>query len=290
MHNNSTGLLRHIKALNHWNKAHFRPLTISGQAVGFVKDFMCEALSQWPQYFSITRDKVDLVVGENHFDELSLVLEEVVHRLVEQQVIPGYLGESYPVTGKNREQQFALLDRGAAGYFGIRTYGQHLNGYVKTEAGLKLWIARRSADRIQFPNRLDNLVAGGLPQNLSLQENLLKECQEEADIPEYLVNNARASGALSYCCEVEIGLKPDTLYCYDLELPESFIPCNTDGEVAEFKLMDLPTVFNLVLETDEFKPNCNLVILDFFIRHGFIGPEYVDYQELVNDLQESYGQ
>ena len=248
---------------------------------------MCRALTQWPQHFSITHRRVDLLQGEHDFLAASEVLDEVVHALAEQGIISKYLGEIYPVTGASREQQYALLDRGAAAYFGIRTYGQHLNGYVKTDEGLKIWIARRAPDRIVFPNRLDNMVAGGLPQNLSLEQNLLKECQEEAGMPEYLVKRAIATGAVSYCCETDTGLKPDTLYCYDVELPESFIPQNTDGEVAEFQLMDVQSVIELVRDSDEFKTNCNLVLLDFFIRHGMINPDQPGYLELVSGLHPS---
>ncbi len=276
--------LRHVDALNLWHPDHFRPFFISGQRVGYLKEYMCRALAQWPEYFSISEQQVDLITTEDHFNQASQRLDEVVHALVDQNIIHKYLGEIYPVTGANREQHFALLDRGAAGYFGIRTYGQHLNGYVKSDEGIKLWVARRSADRINFPDKLDNIVAGGLPHSLSLADNLLKECKEEADIPDHLVAQSVSTGAISYCCETETGLKPDTLYCYDLRLTESFIPRNTDGEVAEFIKMDVREVLELVLETDEFKTNCNLVLLDFFIRHGTLTPDQPGYLELVAGL------
>lgn len=276
--------LRHVASLNCWHRDHFRPFYISGQRVGYLKEPMYRALAQWPQYFSISDERVDLLTEMHDVQLASQRLDEVVHALVDQGIIRKYLGEIYPVTGANREQHYALLDRGAAGFFGIRTYGQHLNGYVKTDDGIKIWVARRSADRMQFPNRLDNIVAGGLPYKLSLEQNLLKECQEEADMPEQLVKRAIATGAVNYCCETDIGLKPDTLYCYDVELPASFIPHNTDGEVAEFRLMDLQSVIELVRDSDDFKTNCNLVLLDFFIRHGMLNPDQPGYLELVTGL------
>ncbi len=244
---------------------------------------MCEALVQWPEYFSISAQKVEYIANSD-MQACSRTLDKVVHQLIDQGVIAHYLEEVYPVTGNNRNPLFATLDRGSAAYFGIRAYGQHLNGYVRDEHGLSLWVARRAADRIHFPNMLDNMVAGGLPHDLSLEDNLVKECQEEANLPADLVKNARATGAISYCCETEVGLKPDTLYCYDLELPRSFMPQNTDGEVAEFVLWDIREVIQSVLNTDNFKANCNLVILDFCIRHGFINPGQADYLELVNGL------
>ena len=189
----------------------------------------------------------------------------MVAALVEQGIIAHHLDELYPVTGSDRDLHYASLDRGAAAYFGIRAYGQHVNGYVHDDAGLRMWIGRRAADRIRFPNKLDNVVAGGLPQNKSLAENLIKECHEEAGLSAALASSARAVGAVSYCRQTEIGLKPDTLYCYDLELPRTVVPNNTDGEVAEFKLLDIQQVIDLIQDTDEFKTNCALVIIDFVI-------------------------
>ena len=277
-------LLRHIDDLNRWDPQHFLSWYIADQQVGFVKHQLVDALAQWPNYFLISDTSVHLVADVDTIEQRSLVLAEVVQALLQQGVIQHHLGENFPVTGSSRDQLLAKLDRGAATYFGIRSYGQHLNGYVRGDRGLQLWVARRAADRIRFPNMLDNLVAGGLPENLSLQDNLLKECKEEANIPPDLVSNAQPVGAVSYCRETETGLKPDTLYCYDLELPESFVPQNTDGEVAEFQLLPVAEILELIRYRNEFKPNCNLVNLDFLIRHGLIDAEEPDYLELVAGL------
>ena len=40
-----------------------------------------------------------------------------------------------------------------------------------------------------------------------------------------------------------------------------------------------------VAETREFKFNCNLIVIDFLIRHGLIGPERPDYIEIVEGLR-----
>ena len=151
---------------------------------------------------------------------------------------------------------------------------------------MKLWIARRAADRRHFPNKLDNLVAGGLPSNLSLEENLVKECMEEAAIPEVLAKQAEPVGSVRYCRETEAGLKPDMLYCYDLELPADFIPQNTDGEVADFYLADMDEAARLVCCSDDFKLNCNLVLIDFFLRHGVIGQDHEEYSSLIAGLRD----
>ncbi|MCB1727966.1 MAG: NUDIX domain-containing protein, partial [Gammaproteobacteria bacterium] len=174
----------------------------------------------------------------------------------------------------------------AAAYFGVRSFGQHLNGFVRRPDGIHMWIGRRARDRLLFPGALDNMVAGGLPHALGLDENLVKECREEAGVPEALARKAVPVGALSYNRVAPRGFRRDVLYCYDLELPEDFVPQNTDGEVEAFMLLPLAEVAAIVHETDDFKLNCNLVIIDFLIRHGWLDPQTPEYLALVLGLRQ----
>jgi 8-oxo-dGTP pyrophosphatase MutT (NUDIX family) len=148
-----------------------------------------------------------------------------------------------------------------------------------------MWIGRRARDRKIFPGALDQLVAGGLPYGIGLRENLIKECQEEAGMPESLSGSATPVGVLTYNRITERGFRPDVLYCYDLELPEDFRPVNNDGEVEEFKLLPIEEVARLVRETDEFKLNCNLVVIDFLVRHGLITPDHPEYLGIATGLR-----
>jgi len=280
------GYLRHIHELNQWEPDHFRAFYVAGRRVGHLKEAMWQALGQWPERFRVTPGRVEFRDPIGTFEGRSQALDRVCQALLEQGVISHLHGERYPVTAEGRDEALATIDRAAAPYFGLRAYGQHLNGYVRGEKGLMLWIARRAADRVNFPGRLDNMVAGGLPQALGLRENLLKECREEAAVPAGLASRAIPTGALSYRKETQVGLKPDTIYCYDLELPVDFVPRNTDGEVAEFYLMGVREVARIVRESDEFKLNCNLVIIDFLIRHGIIDPQQRGYLQLVEGLHE----
>ena len=178
-----------------------------------------------------------------------------------------------------------LLDRACAPHFGVRAFGQHLNGFVRDGERLKMWIGRRAADRRTYPLHLDNLVAGGLPWGMTLADNLRKECREEADIPPDLADLARPVGAVTYCRDSKRGLKPDLMYCYDLELPSDFVPRCTDGEVESFHLWPVERVMETVAETNEFKLNCNLVIIDFLVRRGYIPPDSPDYLQIIQGLR-----
>ena len=77
-----------------------------------------------------------------------------------------------------------------------------------------------------------------------------------------------AIGAVSYAYLDEDGnARRDVLYCYDLELPADFTPRPVDGEVERFDLRPVEWVVEKVVEGMEYKPNCNLVLIDFFVRY-----------------------
>ncbi len=52
------------------------------------------------------------------------------------------------------------------------------------------------------------MVAGGLPHGVSLQDNLLKECEEEAGLAPELARNAVPVGAITYNRVSKKGLSP----------------------------------------------------------------------------------
>ncbi len=84
----------------------------------------------------------------------------------------------------------------------------------------------------------------------------------------------------------EWGLKPDTLFLYDLEVPADFTPRNTDGEISRFYLMEPGEILDLLRDGYRFKFNVPLVLIDFFIRHGLLSPDTEpDYVALVRGLR-----
>ena len=65
------------------------------------------------------------------------------------------------------------------------------------------------------------------------------------------------------------------LFVYDLELPQGVVPVSTDGEVERFELMPIARVIEILRDTDDFKFNVNLVLIDFLARHGLLDPDKV---------------
>ena len=275
--------LDRIRACNGWDPAGFVPFLVDGARRGWIRHGFAERLAQWPEAFLVEGQTVRLHPALVGFRQRSLALAEVLERLVGQGALPYLHGEKYPV-GPAWDRPEFVIDRAAAPWLGIRAYGQHINGFVRDGEGLLMWVGRRARDKRNFPLRLDHLAAGGLPHGITMADNLAKECWEEAGIPAELALKSTPVGAITYCRETKTGLKPDTVYCYDLELPADFQPRCTDGEVEDFQLMPLQQVQELIAETDEFKPNCSLVIIDFLIRRGRLGPESGYYLEIIRGL------
>ena len=75
--------------------------------------------------------------------------------------------------------------------------------------------------------------------------------------------------------------------CFDLELPEDFTPRANDGEVESFELWPVQRVVETVRDTTDFKYNCNLVLIDFFVRHGLLAADDRDFFEIVAGLRQA---
>ncbi len=206
------------------------------------------------------------------------------------QVLDGWRNELYPVYGPKRELLFSM-ERSASALFGIVTYGVHMTAYTHTADGMKLWTPRRAATKQTYPNMLDNTVAGGLSTGEKPFECLVRESMEEASLPEDVVRNAQACGTMTYFhvrdrrAGGEVGLcQPECQYVYDLELPEDVVPQPGDNEAIDFQLLTVQAAQSL-MACGHFKPNCALLLVEFFVRHGIITAENErDYLEIVSRL------
>jgi hypothetical protein len=277
-------LYDHIVACNTHDLGNFRPFIVAGEGVGWVRHELAGKLGRWPEIFELADDKVTLLESVGGVEDRTAAMAGVCEALVAENQLPPNRAEQFPVVAAFGDAPVMRLDRAWVPAFGVTAFGVHVNGFVETPSGPELWIGVRSADSLVDPGKLDNMVAGGQPAGLSLEENVVKEAAEEASAPEALARQARPAGAVSYAMEVPIGLRRDVLFLYDLRVPEDFRPASRDGEHSGFKKMPAAQALRLVDETGEFKFNVNLVIIDFAIRHGVLTPDHPDYLKLVRDL------
>ncbi len=275
--------LQRIAECNRHEPGRYLPLVIGPTCIGHIRRDRVRTLLDLGAGFTLRGGHIELP-GDD-FARRTECLREVVEGLAAGGAIRRPTGELYPLAPHPRAAPLALLERAAVAWFGAASCGVHLNGFVRTPRGIEMWIAERSHSKATHPGKLDNMVAGGQPHGLSLRANLIKECAEEAGIDAALASRASAVGVVSYVLEDDSGLKPDTLYCYDLELPDEFRPRCVDGEVERFVRMPIVDVASLVARTDRFKFNCNLVVIDFLLRHGLLDEEDPNLPTIASGLR-----
>lgn len=263
--------------------------------LGYMLPSVAEVFRGVPNWDINDDDRIlTLTVGTNA-DERSEAIKNTLLALKETghfKVLQKWRNELYAVYGRGRELLFNL-DRSASPLFGVVTYGVHMSAYTKSKEGeLKIWVPRRARSKQTYGGMLDNAVAGGMASGESAFECIVRESAEEASLPDDLIRSkVKSCGTVTYFhirTEKAGGetrlLQPECQYIYDIELPEDVVLKPGDGEAEEFYLWSVEEVQE-AMKKGEFKPNCALVMLDFFIRHGILTAENEkDYIEIVSRL------
>jgi 8-oxo-dGTP pyrophosphatase MutT (NUDIX family) len=274
----------HIVSCNNYDPARVVPLFAGEDRVGLLRRDNAAALRRFSDVFAVADDRVSLL-ARGDVTAVSGAVDAVVDVLVAEKRIPKSRSETFDVAPRWGAPVVFRLDRGAVPFFGTRAYGVHLNGYRRDGSTLDLWVGRRAPDKSVAPDKLDNLVAGGIGNGHGLEETLLKEGEEEASLPRGLASRAVPAGAVSYRMENDLGIRDDVLFVFDLEVPADFVPKNQDGEIVRFELMPASAVLDRVRTSDDFKFNVNLVILDFALRHGVLRPDDPEFLDVATGLR-----
>ncbi len=251
------GFLRHIQACNNVVLPDDRlPFRIGAVQVGWLKPDFAARLAAFPE----------ITTGANGVTLTDGAALPAIARQLADAGCYRWREEEFDIRAEPEGPVLARLDRGALPSFGVLALGVHVNGLVHRRDGLHVWIARRAANKQLDPSKLDHIVAGGVPAGLSPAETLVKEAEEEAAVPASLARRAVEVARIGYAMERSEGLRRDLLHCYDLDLPEDFLPHAADGEVESFELWPIDRVVQTVRDSDAFKFNVNLVLIDLFQR------------------------
>ncbi|XP_060788593.1 thiamin pyrophosphokinase 2 isoform X2 [Neoarius graeffei] len=247
---------------------------IAGQHVGWIRPDVASVLHRFPDVFCTVAGAIELCPTLDSYERRTQAVEVVLQK--------------YAVMPRFCDTPLMDIERAATSLFGVKRYGVHVNGFSRDREGkLSMWLGRRSNTKQTYPGKLDNLAAGGLAAGCSVKHTLVKECEEEACIPPSLAQRAQPVGTISYTYEDDEGVFPECQFVFDLELPNDFKPQIGDGEVQEFYFYPIDKVKELIT-SEEFKPNCAMVVLDFLIRHSVIEPDSeLYYQEFVVGLHRS---
>lgn len=274
---------------------HLRVVNIS-TTIGYILPPVLNMLRSLPNWEVNDADCIVVLTGGSNAEERSALVEQtlLIMRETERfEVLKKWRNEPFPVFGPNKEVLFNI-ERCASSLFGVVTYGVHALAYVLPRvegAGIKVWVPRRARAKQTYGGMLDTTAAGGISSGEMPLETLIKECREEASLPPDLVRkNARAVGIVTNffvngksAGEIKL-LQPECHYVYDLLVPPNVVCKPNDDEVEVFHLWTVDEIKH-ALANREFKPNCALVMLDFFIRHGILTYENEkDYIEIVSRL------
>jgi len=264
-----------------------RRFEAAGTALGLVDDARAARLARFG-CFDVTPEAVVLDSGLATAQARSAAIADVAATLRSEGALPAWRDELYTVAPQFDAPPLFRIERGAARYFGVRTYAAHVNGIVRDGDETRMWIARRSLQKAVDPGLLDNLVGGGIAAGMRVDETVAKEAWEEAGIDATTVRAARPVGVVHAVRILFDGLQRETLFVHDLALPRTFVPSNQDGEAVGHRLVSLAEAALIVAtenNDDEATLDASLVILDYLVRHGAIRPDQPRFAALVRLLR-----
>ena len=247
---------------------------------------------EWPRFWDIDHEKraVTLAKGvdvETRSKYFARTLDSII-RSNSIQSMKELRGEIIPTIGPDGNAVMHI-DRAGSTLFGTVMYGVQMLAYTNTEQGPRYWVPRRARSLRAYPGMLDHCVGGALNSGETPMDCLVREADEEASLPEsYVRANAKSFGVVSYHmshnANNEEGHQPQVMYTYSIELHPDMVPKPSDGEVEKFELMTLDHV-KAALTNREFKANCVLTWISYFISQGIINAENEkDLQKIATHL------
>jgi len=260
-----------------------RPLIVDGATLGWLDDARAQRLSRFDTVFRVDDRQIAFVPALRDCEERSAALADVTNALRGEDEFPAWRDELYAGASTFGASPAFRIERGAARWFGMRTWAVHVNGVVGEGDQSELWFARRSPDKGIDPGRLDNLVGGGIPAGARVDATLIKEAWEESGIASNVARRACPAGAVHVRRSLPDGLERETIFVHDLALSRHFVPRNQDGEVAEYRRVDIYEAARLISlqgDADEVSADASLVVLDFLLRIGRIGADAKNYLAL----------
>ncbi|KAL7648847.1 UNVERIFIED_CONTAM: hypothetical protein RMT77_000766 [Armadillidium vulgare] len=252
------------------------PLIACGRQVGMIRPDVAYFLEKYPDVFTATPTAFylnpEFTTYESRTQAIDIVLRDlrVKSNLI---ALRGWRDECFNVWSDFGSEPLFKIERSASTVLGTRAFGIHITGYTRQPDGSTgVWLQKRSATKPTWPGMFDSMVGGGITAGLKASEVVIKEAEEEASIPREIIQNAVPVGTVSFFTETERGLHANSEFVYDLELPNDFIPKNSDGEVEGFELVPVQELLSRVLSS-KYKLTSAPIAINFLLRNGLINPD-----------------
>jgi 8-oxo-dGTP pyrophosphatase MutT (NUDIX family) len=221
-------------------------LVVDDQSVGFLTEDRAHRLAGFAA-FHRQGDALHLVCDAG---ARTAVMADVASELAREGALTAWRDERYAVRTRFDAPALLEIERAAARYFGIHTYAAHVNGLVRAQDGVRMWLARRSLAKSIDPGLLDNLVGGGIAANATIAGTVVKESWEEAGIAAEVASRAANSAELTIFRRQPDGIQHETMYAHDLWLLPQWTPVNQDGEAVDHRLASLTELVRILGRDD----------------------------------------
>ncbi|WP_416191784.1 NUDIX domain-containing protein [Neisseria sp. CCUG12390] len=231
--------------------------------------WQAQVQKDWPGEWEARSDGLHL--RSDSWLSLSDALQHMAHGWKQLGILHGWRNERFDVY--HGDKVLFPLERAAFRPLGLMSKAVHLNGFTFKDGEWQLWIGKRSEYKAVDPNKLDNLVGGGVSCGEDIRETVLRESEEEAGLSAHHMQNLILCNRLHSLRPVSRGLHNEILYIFDTILPVETIPENQDGEVSGFELMNIDRIVDAML-SDAMMSDAQLVILDAFDRYRLINPQH----------------
>ncbi len=237
-----------------------RPVTIAGRVGGWIGAGALAAIASLPGV-RIEPEAAHLTAAPGAGLGLDAVLQGVARALRDAGCIRSWRDELLDVVAEGR--QLGRIERGAVRPLGLLTQAVHLNAWSPDG---RLWVARRALDKSTDPGLWDTLSGGLVAASEDPESALLRETHEEAGLPAVaLASHGPLRMVLRMHRRLPDGYQVETVLLSDCVLDGAAVPVNLDGEVLEFRCVDLVQLWDMITH-GAFTLEAELSILDS-LRH-----------------------
>lgn len=250
----------------------FSPLYFGDVRLGWVNATWRERLLSTEDRLFEARAKQLTCRVKADYQTLSQQLAVAAQRWYDTGWLPGWRNENFQACLPNGMPIFEL-ERAAFRPLGLTSHAVHLNGLCRMPNGeIRMWLGRRSPDKAVDPNRMDNMVGGGVAAGETIKLACEREGWEEAGLSANLLRGLQQNALLLAERPVPRGLHREWLHVFDIWLPLGMVPCNQDGEMAEHRCLTLEEVESLVI-AERFMIDAALVAVDCLSRLNYWGAD-----------------
>lgn len=276
------------------NFSNYWPLYFQEEIIGWVHRDNIVIIANYPRLFTLNQTTSSLSFTPQFvttsFENRSSLLAQFSEELYHHGIVKNWRSEAYGIYRQTEILQNALftIERGVAPFLGFRVFGVHINGYVPAEKPKnisQIWVAQRSKLKLIEPHKLDNIAAGGLSYGENPLATAQREAMEEANLPQSCTQALTFITPFNYLTEYNKTIRDESIFIFDLPIPQKFQPQINDGEVEAFHSLSPKEVMLALLDGEKFKPNSGLVTFHFLLRKKLIQLSKPEAQYISEHIQ-----